>query len=70
MAADLIRALLSRYYLDCVGCYKSSRLLSMVAYVALAYVHTLNHGHSKLLSVLVWIMGTLRVRVRVNSNSN
>ena len=31
----------------------------MVAYVALAYVHTLNHGHSKLLSVLVWIMGTL-----------
>jgi len=41
VAAFLIGALLSRYHLVCVGCDKSSRLLSMLAYVALAHVHTL-----------------------------
>ena len=47
VAAYLIGALLSRYYLVCVGCDKSStRLLSMLAYVALAYVHPLYHGVS------------------------
>jgi hypothetical protein len=36
----LIGALLSRYHLVCVGCDGRSRLLSMLAYVALAYVRT------------------------------
>jgi len=47
VAAYLIGALLSRYYLVCVGCDKSSTLLlSMLAYVALAYVHPLYRGVS------------------------
>ena len=59
MAAYLIGALLSRYYLVCVGCDKSStRLLSILVYVALAHVNSLFYGHSKLLSMLLWIIGT------------
>ena len=43
MLAYLIGALLSRY-LVYVGCDKSSRLLSMLAHVPLAYEHTFNQG--------------------------
>jgi len=59
VAADLIRALLSRYYLDCVGCDKSSRLLSMLAYVALLSRYYLVcvgcDKSSRLLSMLAYV---------------
>ena len=60
MAAYLIGALLSRYYFVFVGCNKSStRLLSMLICVALAYVHPLYRGDSQ---VAAYSIGALLFR--------